>query len=99
MLKKKNGEYFMPAISMFYGLIIYLYFYDNKKHNIPHIHVEYQGDEAVVSIVDGSIIEGDLPPKKMKLVMAWLEIHQEELLANWALAVKGEQVFKIDPLR
>lgn len=89
----------MPAISMFYGLIIYLYFYDNKKHNIPHIHVEYQGDEAVVSIVDGSIIEGDLPPKKMKLVMAWLEIHQEELLANWALAVKGEQVFKIDPLR
>ncbi|HNX25526.1 MAG TPA: DUF4160 domain-containing protein [Spirochaetota bacterium] len=89
----------MPAISMFYGLIIYLYFYDNKKHNIPHIHVEYQGKEAVVSITDGSIIEGDLSPKKMRLILAWIEIHQEELLANWALAVKGEQVFKIDPLR
>jgi hypothetical protein len=35
----------------------------------------------------------------MKLVLAWIEIHQEELLANWALAVKGEQVFKIDPLK
>jgi len=89
----------MPAISMFYGLIIYLYFYDNKKHNIPHIHVEYQGKEAVVSIIDGSIIEGDLNPKKMRLVLAWIEIHQEELLANWALAIKGEQVFKIDPLK
>lgn len=84
---------------MFYGLIIYLYFYDNKKHNIPHIHVEYQGKEAVVSILDSTILEGDLPAKKMKLVTAWIEIHQEELLANWALAVKGEQVFKIDPLR
>ena len=46
----------MPAISMFYGLIIYLYFYDNKRHNIPHIHVEYQGKEVVISIMDGSIL-------------------------------------------
>ena len=89
----------MPAISMFYGLIIYLYFYDNKKHNIPHIHVEYQGKEAIISIMDGSIIEGEMPSKKMKLVQAWIEIHQEELLADWSLAVKGEQVFKIDPLK
>jgi hypothetical protein len=89
----------MPAISMFYGLIIYLYFYDNKKHNIPHIHVEYQGNEAVISIADGSILEGELQTKKMKLVQAWIEIHQEELMADWVLAVKGEQVFKIDPLR
>ncbi len=89
----------MPAISMFYGLIVYLYFYDNKKHNIPHIHVEYQGQEVVVSITDGSILEGEIPSKKMKLVHAWIEIHQEELLADWALAVKGEQVFKIDPLK
>lgn len=89
----------MPAISMFYGLIVYLYFYDNKKHTIPHIHVEYQGQEVVVGITDGSILEGDIPSKKMKLVQAWIEIHQDELLADWALAVKGEQVFKIDPLK
>ncbi|MCU0849564.1 MAG: DUF4160 domain-containing protein [Spirochaetes bacterium] len=89
----------MPAISMFYGLIVYLYFYDNKKHNIPHIHVEYQGQEVVVSIMDGSMLEGEIPLKKMKLVQAWIEIHQDELLADWALAVKGEQVFKIDPLK
>lgn len=89
----------MPAISMFYGLIIYLYFYDNKQHNLPHIHVEYQEEEAIINILDGALIEGKLPSNKMKLVQAWLEIHQEELLADWSLAVKGEQVFKIDPLK
>jgi len=89
----------MPAISMFYGLIVYLYYYDNKKHTVPHIHVEYQGKEAVVKITDGEILEGELHPKKMKLLAAWIEIHHDELIANWTLAVKGEQVFKIDPLR
>jgi hypothetical protein len=84
---------------MFYGLIIYLYYYDNKKHSIPHIHVEYQGKEAVVCIIDGEIIEGEIHPKKMKLLAAWMEIHYEELMANWALAVRGEQVFKIEPLK
>ena len=89
----------MPAISMFYGLIIYLYYYDNKKHNVPHIHVEYQGKEAVISIENCEILSGKIHPKKMKLLAAWIEIHYDELMANWALAVKGEQVFKIEPLR
>ena len=43
----------MPAISMFYGVIIYLYFKDNKKHKLPHIHVKYQEFEVIVSIPDG----------------------------------------------
>lgn len=89
----------MPAISMFYGLIIYLYYYDNKKHNVPHIHVEYQGKETVISIENCEILSGKIHPKKMKLLAAWIEIHYDELMANWALAVKGEQVFKIEPLR
>lgn len=33
----------MPTISMFYGIIISLYFYDNERHNVPHIHAKYQG--------------------------------------------------------
>ena len=50
----------MPSISMFYGLIVYLYFKDNKQHNLPHIHVKYQEDEVVVSIPDGSVLEGKI---------------------------------------
>jgi hypothetical protein len=89
----------MPVISMFYGIIILMYFFDNKKHKQPHIHVKYQGEEAVISIPDGAVLEGKLRSAKLKLVLAWVEIHQDELMANWELAVAGEQIFKIDPLR
>jgi len=89
----------MPTISMFYGILILMYFYDNKKHNAPHIHAEYAEFEASISIDDGAILSGGLPNAKLKLVQAWIEIHREDLLANWKLAVKGESVFKVDPLR
>ena len=89
----------MPVISIFYGLIIMMYFYDNKKHNLPHIHVKYQSDEAVFSIIDGVLIEGKLPNNKTKLIEAWIEIHREDLIANWQLAVEGQQIFKIEPLK
>ncbi len=83
---------------MFYGIIIRMFNYDNQKHHTPHIHAEYQDDNAIFSIEDGKIIEGNLSNKARKLVEAWLEIHKEELMANWNLAVKGEKIFKIKPL-
>jgi hypothetical protein len=89
----------MPAISMFYGIIIYLYYFDNKQHNYPNIHAKYQSEEAIISIPEGNILEGSLPGNKLKLVLAWIEIHQEELQADWLLAVNGETVFKIDALK
>jgi len=88
----------MPTLSMFYGLIVYMYAKDNKKHHIPHIHVMYQNDEALFSIPDGDILEGELPNKKIQLVKAWIIINQEDLLANWNLALKGSTLFKIKPL-
>lgn len=84
---------------MFYGIVVLMYYFDNKKHNEPHVHVEYSGEEAVISIRDGSVLEGSLRTAKLKLVQAWIEIHQEELMADWQLAVTGQSVFKIDPLR
>ncbi|MFW6263139.1 MAG: DUF4160 domain-containing protein [Thermotogota bacterium] len=89
----------MPAISMFFGIIVYLYFFDNQKHHLPHIHAEYGETEGIFKISDGEIIEGDLPVKQRKLVSAWIEIHRDELMANWKLAVSGQPVFNIDPLK
>jgi len=89
----------MPAISMFYGLIVYMYFMDNKQHKLPHIHVRYQSEEVIVSIPDGNVLDGSIPNAKMKLLQAWIELHKDELLANWALAVEGESPYKIEPLR
>jgi hypothetical protein len=89
----------MAVIAMFYGIIVSMYYFDNKKHNLPHVHIKYQGDEAIFSIPDGKIIEGEIKTNKRKLIEAWIEIHQDELMADWELAINGEEVFKIDPLK
>ena len=89
----------MATISMFYGIIISMMYMDNKRHTLPHIHADYQGQSVVLSIPDGEILAGDFPPRKLKLVRAWIEIHHESLLANWELAVIGKTVFTIDPLK
>jgi hypothetical protein len=62
-------------------------------------HVRYQDMKAILSIPDGELIAGDLPPKKMKLVQAWIVMHEEDLMANWELATSEHNIFKIDPLR
>ena len=89
----------MAVISMFYGIIISIYFFDNKRHKMPHIHVKYQEDEAVFSIPEGEMIEGDIKKNKKRLVQAWIEIHQEDLMSEGELAGKGQEIFKIDPLK
>lgn len=85
----------MPTISMFYGILIRMFFYDTDRHNVPHIHAEYQGKVAVYSIYNGSVLAGELPPNKHPLVVAWIEIHREDLLADWELAVNGKKPFPI----
>ena len=84
---------------MFYGVIVLMYYFDNRKHHLPHIHAQYSDEEAVISIPDGDVIEGSLRSNKLKLVQAWIEIHQDELMADWELAVNGQPIFKIEPLK
>ena len=88
----------MPALSMFFGIIVRMQSERGGKHNKPHIHAIYGNDEIVVS-VNGEILEGSFPNKQLKLLMAWMAIHEEELYANWNLLSEGEGYFKIDPLR
>ena len=89
----------MPVISMFYGIIIQMYFFDTKQHHLPHLHARYQDFSAVFAIESGEVLEGSFPVAKIKLVTAWIEIHREELVADWQLAIEGQQFFQIEPLR
>ena len=88
----------MPTLSMFFGIIIRMY-YAPKEHGPAHIHAIYNEWEAVFKIIDGEIAKGELPSKQSKLVGAWIEIHREELEANWELCQNGEPPFKVDPLK
>lgn len=84
----------MPAISMFYGIVIYMYYRD---HMPPHFHARYQGQEAVFSF-EGDLMEGELPARQKKLIAAWAVLNSEDLEANWELARNKQELFKIRPL-
>lgn len=58
----------MAIISMFYGIIVSMYFFDNTQHKMPHVHVKYQEQEGVFSIPDGELIAGELKSNKKRLV-------------------------------
>ena len=83
---------------MFFGIIIRMY-YAPKEHNPPHIHVYYQDFVSVINIQTYDLIEGELPSKQLRLVLAWIEIHKEELIADWELCQNGEKPFSIEPLK
>ena len=89
----------MPPISMFYGILVSMFFAEDEHHNLPHIHVRYAVDKASVAIEDGQVLAGSFPPKQLTLVQAWIEIHRDELVADWQLVVAGEQPYKIAPLQ
>ncbi len=85
----------VPIISRFYGILIQMYFDD---HNPPHFHVVYDNFKAVIGINDLSILEGDLPPKAVGLVMEWARSHRKELLKDWELAKSKQPLLPIVPL-
>jgi len=89
----------MPTISMFYGILVAIFFEDNDRHHTPHIHVRYSGMKASIAIEDGRLLAGDIPIKQLKMVQAWIEIHKDELFADWELATAGEEPFRIAPLQ
>ena len=89
----------MPIVSQFFGIIIRVYFNDTEQHYLEHIHVQYNEYDAVYSIRDSKVLEGGLPTKQHKLVVAWMEIHKDELVALWNTSQNDGEIFKIEPLK
>ena len=85
----------MPTICRFYGILIQMYYDD---HNPPHFHAIYGKYKAVISIQDFAILEGDLPPKAVGLVMEWGRAHKNDLLKEWDFDRKKKSLFPIEPL-
>ena len=75
----------MPEISRFLGIIIAMFYRD---HAPPHFHAIYGEYEITVEIESG-VINGRFPRRALKLVLEWLELHQDELLENWQTEGEG----------
>lgn len=89
----------MPEISRFFGIVIYMYSETGGRHHLPHFHARYQEDEAVYAIEDLRCLEGGLPPRQHRLVVAWAALHRQELERNWTLLLRGATPTKIPPLQ
>jgi hypothetical protein len=85
----------MPRVSLFYGIAIWMYYRD---HAPPHFHAEYADQEALIAIDSGSVIEGRLPRRALRMVRQWATLHHDELLENWNLARAQLPLHDIDPL-
>ena len=86
----------VPAISRFFGIVIAMYFDD---HGPPHFHARHADGAAKIRIDTLEPIESSLARRQLRLVLAWAELHQDELLQNWRLARAGETLHEIDPLQ
>lgn len=69
------------------------------EHSPPHFHAEYTDFKAIISIKDAVVIKGQLPSRQLKLVLAWCELHEDELMQNWEMAKKHGELHGIDPLK
>ena len=90
----KGKDAIMPEISRFYGIIIGMY---NADHNPPHFHVRYNDYRATIDIQTGEV-EGRLPRRVLNMVYEWLDLHKDELIANWKRMENGEMMVEIKPL-
>jgi hypothetical protein len=75
------------------------FFEIQEKHHLPHIHIRYQCYKASIAIKDARLLAGELPPRQLRMVQVWIDLHREELLADWDLASEGVEPFRIDPLK
>ena len=74
------------------------YTLDTQHHHLPHLHARFAEFEASIGIGDAQLLAGELPRKQLRLVQAWVELHRDELMADWHLAISGQKPFRIDPL-
>lgn len=86
----------MPTISRFLGIVIAMYFDD---HGPPHFHARHADGAAKIRIDTLETIDSTLGRRQLRFVLAWAELHQDELFENWRLARAGETLNEIEPLR
>ena len=87
----------MPRISEFFGIVIFMYWFDTKRHKQPHIHAIYDHRQAVFGL-DGSCLAGDIGSRAARLVKEFVTERKDALEKAWTLAVQGKEVPWIKPI-
>ena len=85
----------MPTVSIFFGIIIRMFF---KDHRPPHFHAEHQGEKATFDF-NGKIIAGNISSKTaLRLIKRWAIENKKDLKENWINVELGKPLNIIKPL-
>lgn len=85
----------MPEICIMYGIRITMNYND---HTPSHFHAEYAGNTAMFDIINGCILKGSMPHRQLRIILAWIELHKDELMQDWELARAGKPLLRINAL-
>lgn len=88
----------MPEIDAFLGLSFCLYFFDNKQHKLPHLHMKYGSYELSIATETGESLEGYLPNKQRKRAEQHIAQHKQQLMLMWQKAVQDQNPSKLDDM-
>jgi len=88
----------VPELSRFFGIIIRMFMEAEAQHHVPHFHAYYQDEVGIFSIDPVDLIAGSLSRRQRRLIEAWAELHQRELLADWETLQQGKLPEPIAPL-
>jgi hypothetical protein len=86
----------VPTVSVFYGIVIQMYWRD---HAPPHFHALYAEHEVIIGIAELKTLRGSLPTRAAALVLEWARQHQAELVENWTLCSQLKPPKGIEPLK
>ncbi len=89
----------MPEISRFFGIVIRMFVEAGEPHHRPHFHAYYQESVGIYTVDEIELIAGELPRPQHRLVLAWAELHQQELGDDWKALQEGRPAASIAPLR
>jgi Domain of unknown function (DUF4160) len=89
----------VPELSRFFGIIIRMFAEVGAQHHIPHFHAYYQEQVGIFGVDPVEVIAGSLPRRQKRLVEAWAELHQDELMADWETLQAGRTPRPIEPLK
>ena len=70
-----------------------------SPHHRAHFHAYYQDEIGIFSIDPIELIAGSLTRKQLRLVEAWAELHNAELLEDWQRLHKGQRHAPLEPLK
>ena len=89
----------MPELSRFFGIIIRMFVEVGEPHHTPHFHAYYQEHVGIFGIEPVELLAGEMPRRQRRLVEAWAELHQAELIADWNTLQEGRPPQPIEPLK